>query len=224
MTNSQEQIDGWRVSRLGREPFGLPPEFVQGKGRFDDTRAITEYRVLYCAPEPKAAVVEVLQRFRLSLSVLREISEKGPLSVRVRDEFHKKVAAPTGLVSAEWINSRQICSGKFCLQSPLLDIFNAEVIEEVRRSLATTIMESGASDLDLSEVSRVNRELTQAISLWAWQSGYSGVRYASRFGADLVCYAFFEGRYDLGEFVHAYPLAESPGLHAAAKTLHLKIP
>jgi hypothetical protein len=68
-----------------------------------------------------------------------------------------------------------------------------ETREALRSELARTLLALGLDDLDLSGVVGPARPLTQAIARWAYERGYTGLVYSSRFAAALACWAVFEG-------------------------------
>jgi hypothetical protein len=74
-----------------------------------------------------------------------------------------------------------------------LDLRVVETREALRQELATTLLALGLSDLDLSRVLGTRRALTQAIARWAYERGYAGLGYYSRFAASYSLWAIFEG-------------------------------
>lgn len=63
----------------------------------------------------------------------------------------------------------------------------------LRDVFAALLVDLGMGDLDISGVRGPSRRLTQAIGAWAYDEGYSGIAYKSRFDDDYVCWALFEG-------------------------------
>jgi hypothetical protein len=95
--------------------------------------------------------------------------------------------------------------------------------EALRGELVQTLLDLGLGDLDLSGVVGPRRELTQAIARWAYNCGYAGLVYSSRFDAALTCWAIFEGA-KLGHI--GLPEAILPtdrDLRAAAELFGLRI-
>jgi hypothetical protein len=63
----------------------------------------------------------------------------------------------------------------------------------LRHGLAQPLLDRGLGDLDLGGVVGPKRQLTQAIARWAYDHGYAGLVYSSRFDAALTSWAIFEG-------------------------------
>ena len=58
--------------------------------------------------------------------------------------------------------------------------------------MARNLLELRLSDLDLAGVMGPARTLTQAIARWAYERGYAGIAYRSRFDEKLTLWAIFE--------------------------------
>lgn len=220
---SEDVVSIWRVQKTRYEPLALPPAFMQGpgKGRFDCPWSPVGYRVLYAAGTPNAAFIEALQRFRLDLAGIREVTESSPVGVPERDALRESLLAPSGYVEPGFEDSHKICSVQVRLQTSVANVTSSAVLERVRHELSEMLLESGLDDLDLSRVTSLRREVTQQVSFWAWQNGYAGISYVSRFGADLTCYALFEDRYELVGVPECIPVGKSDALLDAADTLRL---
>ena len=53
------------------------------------------------------------------------------------------------------------------------------------------MLDLGLTDLDLSGVLGPQRRLTQALARWAYEHGYAGIAYPSRFDDALSLWAIF---------------------------------
>ena len=59
--------------------------------------------------------------------------------------------------------------------------------------LADLLLRLGMTDFDVSGARGPSRELTQQIARWAFERGFAGIAYRSRFADALDCWAIFEG-------------------------------
>jgi RES domain len=78
--------------------------------------------------------------------------------------------------------------------------------------------------VDLGGVCGPARAFTQAVAAWAFEHGFHGLVYASRFGASFECWALFDtARIEpVGPIV---PLSlEDPDLQAVARVFALELP
>ncbi|MCO5217165.1 MAG: RES family NAD+ phosphorylase [Thermomicrobiales bacterium] len=214
----------WRVGRRTHDPFSLPPVHLQGKGRFDSPELPASYRTLYCADSVRSVLVEVLQQYRLSLREIQRSADAAPMGVNERDDMRESVIAPSGYIPAAFLEDYRLCYSLIRCMDPIVNISSTRAIEQVRHDLVNEFIEHEIEDFDLSVVSSLDREVTQQISLWAWQQGYAGISYVSRFGADLTCYALFEDRYELIDTPECIPVGKSDDLLDAADTLRLHLP
>lgn len=244
-TNRQDAADQYgspidtevyRVSASRYAPMAIPPVSVQGAGRFDDTKLKQNngqgHRVLYCAGAPVPAMVELLARFRTGIDDLVKLAGDTIGDVEEREQLlvpqdrHEK-----GIIPSKWYLERQVSSVRVRTDLPLLDLSLAATIQYVREELAMTVYALGIPDLDLSRVTDGNRRLTRAIARWVYNLKsddghplFSGIKYTSRFGTDLPCYALFDGRYEIVGDVESYSLqATTPALIEAASILRLEI-
>lgn len=74
-----------------------------------------------------------------------------------------------------------------------LDLRHSETLEALRWELAESLHILGHTEFDLSSALSGDRRLTQMIAGWAYEQQVQGITYKSRFGADLDCWAIFEG-------------------------------
>lgn len=99
-------------------------------------------------------------------------------------------------ITAAWLTSRRIAA--FRLQDPdgrgrWLDLTSPETYFEFRTAFSQELTFLGFADFDVSAATSEKRLLTQAISLWAYQQGFSGIRYITRHAPSRHCWAIFEG-------------------------------
>lgn len=195
--------------RIGRGPNALnwvPWEKV-GAGRYDDPRheSRKRYRVLY-AGDRRACFYESLADFR--------------------PDLHGITQHP---LTQHWIDSRQLAaftirdrSGSHCRW---LEIQSPRTLHRLRHELAPVLERGGCGDLDISTVTSGNLGITQEISRWAFEQGYSGIVYPCRLAPELSCWALFEHR--PWEFTNTMlmPLnPNDPDFRAVADAWNLPIP
>ena len=130
---------------------------------------------------------------------------------------------PTPRVPAEWYHARAVGRLLLATRQRWLEFRSLETHETLRRELAQALLNLGLEDLDLSGVVGPKRQLTQAIARWAYDHGYAGLVYSSRFDAALTCWAIFEG----AAFEPVRPfepiLLDDPDLVATAKLFELNL-
>jgi hypothetical protein len=172
--------------RLGRppDPLAFPIFEFTGGERFDDPQR--QFRVLYVAEQRIACFVETLARFRPSVELLaawRAMPEadvpEPPLQV--------------GLIPRDWLADRLMARVLLSPGQRWLDLRAFETREALRAELVGTLHALGLDDLDVSGVRGSRRPLTQAIARWAYERGYQGIVYSSRFHDAYRCWAVFEG-------------------------------
>lgn len=166
--------------RIGRwpDPLAWPPSAGSAAepSRFDDPR--NAFRVLYLAERRVGCFVESIARFRVPVAV------------------HKDAGAtviPHGRVPASWRKMR--CIGRLQLLpgQRWLDLRTIETAEMLRVEFALRLHQLGLADLDVSGLRGPSRTLTRTIGRWAYDVGYQGIAYKSRFHDALDCWAVFEG-------------------------------
>lgn len=197
----------WRIGHW-QDPLAWPPRQSSPRepGRFDDSQR--HYRVLYTAEQRLGCFVESIARFRPSIAVLKDAGALPALPARI---------------PASWRASR--CVGRLHPEPDqrFLDVRALETIEVLRREFATLLHRLGFADLDMSGVRGPNRAVTMAVSRWAYDAGFQGIAYRSRFYDALDCWALFEG----ARFARVGPaepvLPDDPDLAVAAGRLGLAV-
>jgi len=169
----------YRIGRLP-DPLAWPPHELVGGGRFDDPQR--EFRVLY-AGQRRACFLETLAAFRPSVEALAALQQV----------TGSQEPMPRGMVPADWYQKRTVARLRLRPGQRWLDLRATETREALRAELAATVLDLGLADLDLSGVLGPRRSLTQAIARWAYDHGYAGIVYRSRFDAASSLWAVFEG-------------------------------
>lgn len=169
--------------RVGRrpDPLALPPPTFAGRERFDDPRG--EFAVLYAAEQRVACFVETLAVYRPPLEYIASM----------RSFWRGRTPPRLGLVPADWQRLRMVGTLHVAPGQRWLDLRAGPTYQALRVELAETVRRLGLPDLDVSGVRGPSRELTQAIARWAFECGYHGIAYRSRFDDTFDCWALFEG-------------------------------
>ncbi|MBI4236576.1 MAG: RES family NAD+ phosphorylase [Chloroflexi bacterium] len=199
----------YRIGRLP-DPLGWPPQEFIGGGRFDDPQR--EFRVLY-AGQRMACFLETLAPFRPSVEALAHLRRVGG----------GLEPAPRAVVPTDWYQKRAVARMRLGRGQRWLDLRAIETREALRGELATTLLELGLADLDLSGVLGPRRRLTQAIARWAYENGYAGLAYRSRFDDALSLWALFDGAAFEPVGVPEPIMPDDPDLIAAAHLFGLSI-
>jgi hypothetical protein len=189
-----------QIYRIGRhDPLKWPDWRYVGASRFDDP--LERFRVLYAA-DRRACFLETLACFRPGLA---------------EDQR-------AGIIPSEWFASRRL--GQFSLADPnwrALDLRIAEPIQELRKQLQSFLVSRGYAELDVSHVLGQDFVLTQELAGWAYEQGFGGIIYSSRFALDRTCFAIFEGTH-LSDAQSMVIDRDDPDLIWAANVLNLIIP
>jgi hypothetical protein len=174
--------------RIGRwpNPLAFPPWEIatRKQNRFDDPH--DRFRVLYSAESRLACFVETLAPYRPDGQLLAALKQVTP----AESDQDPPLA---GVVPSDWRRDRLL--GRLNLDSGQrwLDLRLSETLEALRWELADSFRILGHTAFDLSSALSGDRRLTQVIAGWAFEQHFQGIAYKSRFGADLDCWAIFEG-------------------------------
>jgi hypothetical protein len=188
------------IYRIGRgQPVVWPDWRYAGDSRFDDPYG--RFRVLY-AGDRRACFLETLAPFRPGL---REDERAGE-------------------IPAEWFASRRLASFTIVGEDwRAVDLRSSESIHELRVELRLFLAAQGHTDFDFSHVLSKDIQVTQNIAAWAYEHGFNGIVYRSRFALDQSCIALFEG--SLLADVHASKISRhDPDLLWASNILRITIP
>lgn len=174
---------GRALYRIGSSPNPLawPPHRHVGQGRFDDPQK--RFSALYAAEERLTCFVETLAQFRPALQA----------SAAEADVAGTDAGIVAPKVPDDWYDARRL--GRFRLRpgQRWLDLRVFETREALRGRFAAELRNLGLPDLDVGTVLTHRRDVTQALARWAYDSGYRGIAYASRFDTSFNCWAVFEG-------------------------------
>lgn len=172
--------------RVARQDYDSlwPPIEVMGNNRFDDPQK--QFGVLYTALTPQAALIEVLQYFR---GVDQQATNR-----LLYDTDEPESIDPAAQIN-EFIADREMLKLQTKQEFKLLDISHSESIESIKQNQRfgelVDFNNEIISHLDLSIIFSSNRSTTQAISRLAFEEGFDGIYYPSKFGIDLQCIALF---------------------------------
>jgi hypothetical protein len=174
------------IFRIGRRPNPWePPDWSLAGAdgtfgnRFDDPEAT--YRVLYASSQRLGCYLETLARFRVDIKLYAELGE-----IAGEDDF-----VPRGVVPPEWAEKRMIGAAEH--EGSYADLYGSEWIGILRRELAPDCLALRLNDLDAAILqASAPRRLTQRASRIAFQAGFDGIHYRSRYGHDVQNWALFE--------------------------------
>lgn len=148
--------------------------------RFDDPTGV--YRVLYASSQRLGCFIETLARFRVDVSFVADLA----LMENGEDDF-----TAFGTVRGAWLKGR--CIGSASVEGEYADIYALEWVSHLRTALADVALKLGMEEIDLSSLERAEpRLLTQKAGRIAFELGFAGVFYHSRYGHSIENWAIFE--------------------------------
>ena len=173
--------------RVGRDDDAWAvPDWAYAKedgtfgNRFDDPMGV--YRVLYASSQRLGCFIETLARFRVDVSFVTDLA----LMQNGEDDF-----TAFGTVRRAWLKGR--CIGTATVEGEYADIYALGWISHLRTALAGIAVKLGMKDFDLSSLEPAQpRILTQRAGRIAFELGYAGVFYHSRYGHSIENWAIFE--------------------------------
>jgi hypothetical protein len=174
------------IFRVARKPDPWqPPDWSRANSdgtfgnRFDDPAGY--YRVLYAASQQVSCFIETLARFRSDLTLRAELSE-----IEGEDD-----CVPLGEVPLEWCDQRLI--GTASADGDYAGIYSSAWIAHLRPKLADECLRLGLQELDAAVLQNAApRRISQLASRQAYELGFAGIYYRSRYGHDLENWAIFE--------------------------------
>jgi hypothetical protein len=185
-----------RLYRLGRREavWAWPDWAFAGTdgtfgNRYDDSKG--QYRVLYASSQRLGTFLETLARFRPDPAIVAEPIETDPA-----DEPYP--TNPPGVVPASWLRSRAVGSSN--VAGEFADVGHSRSLEHLRARLAARLIHYGLDDLDGATIRlSAPRGFTQSVSRYVFECAdangepaYSGIRYLSRLGDEILNWAIFE--------------------------------
>ncbi len=173
--------------RLGRDRDAWAvPDWAYAKedgtfgNRFDDPMGV--YRVLYASSQRLGCFIETLARFRVDVSFVADLA----LMENGEDDF-----TAFGTVRRAWIKGR--CIGTANVEGEYADLYALGWVSHLRTAPAGIAVKLGMKDFDLSSLEPAEpRVLTQQAGRIAFELGYAGVFYHSRYGHSIENWAIFE--------------------------------
>lgn len=187
---SKSLKSGEVIYRIAKKCYGLwRPTGILGTERFDSTSK--NFNTLYCAKSPLACFLETLQCFRPGMADLNQrlclILDK-----ELEDITDEERTNALSVFAEEWCKERHLLQITIDKTAEFLDVTHHETIQFLRNQPNVKSIMPLETDFDLSTVTGPRRVITQQISEIAHQSGFNGLYYTSRFGANLECYAVFD--------------------------------
>ena len=166
---------GWVLDPGSPPDPGVPPPH-----RFDSPTGA--YRVLYMATTEQAAYGEAIASLR----------PKPALAAKANLDWSEN-GLRAGELARAWRLSHSLAE---ITVSPTtgqeyLDYHAQNTRRVMERDLADVLIACGVDHLDLPEALGRDRHLSQAVSQWAFDAGYLGVRYLSQYDTSWECWAMF---------------------------------
>lgn len=190
---------------------------MRAGNRFDSP--VGRYGVLYFGTHLRACFAETLAR-------LRPAPGMGDV---VAAEWAELGFMPVGGVAADWRHRRLAVRARPIEPFPFVDVEAPETLQVLRDELAHVLALYGYDDLDVGLIRGPDRRVTRAISHWAFSHAddegrpeFAGLRYVSRHGDDLECWAVFDD-VPLEELEKRPVTREMPELVAIAKLFGLTV-
>jgi hypothetical protein len=174
------------------------------------------YRVLYASSQRLGCFIETLARFRVDVSFVADLA----LMQNCEDDF-----TAFGTVRRAWLKGR--CIGTANVEGEYADIYALGWVSHFRTTLAGIAVKLGMKDFDLSSLEPAEpRLLTQRAARIAFELGYAGVFYHSRYGHSIENWAIFEDwtmseRFPIYQATSRKVAEDDPDLMEALKVLGL---
>ncbi|MBI3972538.1 MAG: RES domain-containing protein [Chloroflexi bacterium] len=213
-----------RVGRLP-PPLDFTPWAYSGGGRYDDPLGKAtgdppggRFRTLYACERRMCSFIECIAGFRL------DPLTEAAMHPMVPETMDPDALSEAGIVTLDWRQRHAMQTLHLAPDQRWLDVREMETVQLLRGVFAKMLAELGLPDLDNSIIRSVNRRLTQAIGRWAYERGYAGVAYRSRYNDSCDAWALFEGRAQFAPVGSPEPVRhDDPDLVAAARLLRLSI-
>lgn len=127
------------------------------------------------------------------------------------------------VVDEAWRLRRSIASFRLLPGQRWLDLRKLETRQALRPTFAELLAQLGFNDFDAGAALSPDRHLTQTISRWAFEHGYNGVVFPSRFEPRYSNWAVFEGAAITPVGVAGPILRDDPDLVAVARRYNLTL-
>lgn len=157
--------------------------------------------------------LELLASLRPSLRVLAAEHEVGGSQETVE----------ANVVNEAWRLRRSIARFRLLRGQRWLDLRRLEMRQALRPMFAGLLAQLGFNDFDAGAVLSPDRHLTQTVSRWAFEHGYTGVVFPSRFEPTYTNWAVFEGAAIEPVGVAEPILRDDPDLVAVARRYNLNL-
>jgi hypothetical protein len=157
--------------------------------RFDSLTG--EFETIYFGTTRGACYAETLGPRRPDPNLVAEIDESGEWNAYM----------DPGKVEAEWRRRRVLEKVKPTVGgNRYLDLHSSQSLAWLTREMRTALAIFGVQQLTLSHVTTGDRQITRAISSWVYtlrsspsrQFIFDGIKYGSKYGEDLECWAVYD--------------------------------
>ncbi|HTV74539.1 MAG TPA: RES domain-containing protein [Candidatus Acidoferrales bacterium] len=179
------------VDRLNRRTFGH---------RWDDPER--QFRSLYCADSPLAAVIESLQDLLPSPSVIASLRL---LQLEPGDEL-----PPVGALPEDLFETSHLCTLQIEPGIAFADVLNEEIVSNMRVAHAHLAQTLGMKPITAGTMLSEDFELTQAIARSLYDAGFAGIYLMSKFGQPHGNWTLFEDPHLSERFRVSVTLADHP--------------
>jgi RES domain len=232
LIRAREQV-GWRVAKTKYGPLSplerpdVPPHQRTDWGRWD----VVGHRTVYLADTQTASYAEALAPLRVAMSEAPSSLDKA-----ASDYVHAQRSDSTldlitanwaaqhhshcGFVPKVWRDMRALYPVTLPESGWFVRLETANSVAAVHDQLGLRLSSLSVAELDLSVLNGPCRAVTTAIAEWVWKhvlddgSRPHGIRFPSRLGADLGCWAVWLRNVDDGR-----PRDLEPTKAGAAKTI-----
>lgn len=179
---------GWATSPLhSRSVRPLDLADTDAGNRFDAIAG--EFTTSYCGTTRAACYAETLAHRRPKAALVKLVKDGGDWSAFM---------AP-GTVEAEWRRKRVLVRSSAAPGRRYLDLHDHRTLAWLNREFRSVLTLAGVDELTLDSVTKGDRVLTRYIASWVHKLEIDdeeplvdGIRYLSRHGADLECWAIFD--------------------------------
>jgi len=176
------------IYRIARKPDPWAPiDWAKGPldpNRFDDPEGL--YRVLYGCSQKLGCFVETLARFRKGAA---ELATK-LAAIELEPEKDDFLASSLGEVPLDWFSRRIM--GVARTKGSFVEICSAQWISSTRLKMIPYLKKFKLEEFDASTIQSGQREVTQRISRFVYESGADGIIYPSKHGHNFRNWAVFE--------------------------------
>ena len=186
----------WRVGHESAPLDFVPREFLSWRNRWDDPQKL--YRTLYCAESELTCLREVVGDLRPNSKAVADAKAAFGESTRM--------LRPVGTVTLAWQTAHVMCPAEIETEASACDVdSDVELRRKLQRRLAEALDLWGVQRLDISDIRKPDRRVTQTIGRAIYELGYGLIKAGSERDNEPT-YSLFESRAVLKAAGPAIPL------------------